>query len=142
MMRDLTVILSVLVAVVSIGFGLYKNIEANNARGFAYAQAFRMLNAVQRADIATATKVTITNDALGALSTPPPVIDLSRSSAAILSQSCTADQQATCLDLASQLANANATCIQSRRVDPASCPAAQTLLNQVVTSGCFTCFSQ
>src|SRR4030042_806689 len=43
MIRDITMIISVLVSVVSVGFRRYKNIEPGNARGYAYEQAYRVL---------------------------------------------------------------------------------------------------
>src|SRR4030042_1407748 len=92
MIRDITMIISVLVSVVSVGFGLYKNIEAGNARGYAYEQAYRVLNVVQQANISTAAKAAITNDALETFGTPPPVIELSRSRADVgESEPCTDD---------------------------------------------------
>jgi hypothetical protein len=138
MLRDLTMIFSVLLSVVSVGFGLYKNIEAGNARGFAYEQAYRVMGVVQEANIGTTAKANILDAALGTLATPPPVIDLSRSSAdQPTDEVCTEQQRVTCGILARQLGEVNAACEKAK---DAVCAAAVTLKSEVVTRGCFVCF--
>ncbi|HXK36180.1 MAG TPA: hypothetical protein VJ553_01200 [Candidatus Paceibacterota bacterium] len=138
MIRDITMIISVLVSVVSVGFGLYKNIEAGNARGYAYEQAYRVLNVVQQANISTAAKAAITNDALETFGTPPPVIDLSRSRADVgESEPCTDDVRVSCASLADRLAEANALCKKEKTV---SCAAADDMKASILQQKCYTCF--
>lgn len=139
MARDLAMIFSVLISVVSIGFGVYKNIEANNARGFAYEQAYRMLNAVQQANIGSALKASITSHALDALQPPPGPLDLSRSSADEPKLSaCPQERQIACRLLASDLADANAQC--SQKV-VAACNEATTLKNRILSESCIPCYA-
>ncbi|HUO75465.1 MAG TPA: hypothetical protein VMU12_00905 [Candidatus Paceibacterota bacterium] len=140
MLRDLTLIFSVLLAIVSVAFGAYKNIEAGNAQGFAYEQTYRTLNAVQQANISTAAKASITGTVLGGLATPRPVIDLSRSNAGVLTPgACSAAKQATCDALAATLGAANATCVKTNR--PVDCTAAQQARIDVLSSSCIACFN-
>jgi hypothetical protein len=132
MLRDLTMIISVLVSVASLGFGVYKNIEANNAQGFAYTQAYRVMNVVKTANIGSVAKASILNAALGMLATPPPVIDLSQSNAATVeAPACSEALKATCIDLAQQLAAANTTHTQATQLK-------KTINDQ----NCFICFTQ
>ncbi|HTP56849.1 MAG TPA: hypothetical protein VMJ72_01045 [Candidatus Paceibacterota bacterium] len=140
MLRDLTLIFSVLLSIVSVAFGAYKNIEAGNAQGFAYQQTYRVLNTVQQANISGAAKAAIADSALGNLSTPAPVIDLSRSSAASPTTSVCSDQeQATCTSLAAALASANALCAKTAL--PADCTAAQKAKASILTADCISCFT-
>jgi hypothetical protein len=141
MLRDLTMIFAVLISVTSVGFGVYKNIEAGNARGFAYEQAYRILGAVQKADIADGAKASIVDAALGSFATPAPVIDLSRSSADVgQTQICTEAEKAACTTTAVQLADANIACTRSKGTDQACLVAAQ-LKNYIIAQGCFVCFT-
>lgn len=141
MLRDLTMIFSVLVSVVSLGFGVYKNIEAGNARGFAYEQAYRVMGAVNDANIAPVAKANILNAALASLSTPPPVIDLSRSSADVTTQeqACTDTQKSVCVGLAGQLAALNATCTKSKGV-AIECSKADDVKAGIDAQDCVKCF--
>ena len=140
MLRDVTLISAVLLAIVSVAFGLYKNIEAGNAKGFAYQQTYRALNAVQQANISSAEKSSITGTVLGGLSTPPPVVDLSRSSAAVPTVgACTAAQQDTCAVLAATLGAANATCSKTNL--PADCTKAQQIRKDILSASCISCFA-
>ena len=140
MLRDLTLISAVLVAIVSLAFGAYKNIEAGNAKGFAYQQTYRALNAVQQANISSAAKSSITGTVLGGLSTPPPVLDLSRSSAAVpVPGACTAAQQNICAALAATLGAANATCSKTNL--PADCTKAQQARKDILSASCISCFA-
>lgn len=140
MLRDLTLIFSVILSIISVAFGAYKNIEAGNAKGFAYEQTYRALNAVQRANISGVAKASITGVVLGGLGTPPPVIDLSRSSAAVPTVgACAAAQQATCADLAAALGAANATCAKTNK--PVDCSAAEQARKDVLSSSCIACYT-
>lgn len=141
MLRDLTMIISVLVSVASLGFGVYKNIEANNAKGFAYQQAYRILNIVQKADITAFQRATIADAALVALGTPPPVIDLSRSSADTGgdTSACSVAQRDRCMTLASDLATANAACTRN---DANACTRADTFHSTIIQQACINCFTQ
>lgn len=131
MLRDLTMIIAVLVSVASLSFGVYKNIEAGNAKGFAYEQAYRVMGAVSTANIGATAKASILNAALGTLSTPPPVIDLSRSSAGIVESAvCTEAIKSSCIDLAQQLANANSTHTSTVQLKKA-----------IDAQNCFSCFT-
>ncbi len=140
MIRDLTLIFSVIVSIVSVGFGVYKNIEAGNAKGFAYEQTYRALNVVQQANISSAAKSSIISTVLAGLHTPPPVVDLSRSSAAVPTPTaCTAEQRTTCSSLADTLASANVACIKSNT--PADCKAAEQAKRDILTTNCIACFT-
>lgn len=138
MIRDITMIISVLVSVVSVGFGLYKNIEAGNARGYVYDQSYRILNVVQQANISASAKAGIMDAALQEFGTPPPVIDLSRSSADVGDPSaCTEEVRTSCAQLADRLAKANAQC---RREKTVICAAADDVSASIIQQKCFTCF--
>jgi hypothetical protein len=138
MVRDLAMIFSVLLSVVSVSFGLYKNIEAGNARGFAYEQAYRIMGVVQQANISAFSKATILDQAMEALTTPPPVVDLSRSSADQPEpETCTEPHRRSCESLAVQLAKVNATCATAH--DDA-CVAAIELKHKILDQACMTCF--
>jgi hypothetical protein len=122
----------VFAAIASLAFGVYKNIESNNAKGFAYEQAYRVMNVVKTANIGPATKANILNAALGTLATPPPVIDLSQSNAATVeAPACSDTLKTTCVELAQQLATANAT----------HTPTTQ-LKKEIADRNCFICFTQ
>lgn len=141
MLRDLTMIFSVLVSVFSLGFGVYKNIEAGNARGFAYEQAYRILGAVQDANIGSATKATIVDAAFASLATPPPVVDLSRSSAdaPVPAEACTETVKTRCIALAQSLAQANALC--AREQEPGNaCASASQFRMSIDNTACVQCF--
>ncbi len=140
MIRDLTMIIAVLVSMVSVGFGVYKNIEANNAKGFAYEQAYRIMNVVQRSDITPFQRATIADAALTAMGTPPPVIDLSRSSAGVVEPMvCTEAHRMACVDLAQELAAANAACARSV---VSACTQAETIHSTIVQQDCINCFNK
>ena len=142
MLRDLTMIFSVLVSIASLGFGVYKNIEAGNARGFAYAQAYRIMGVVDEANVGPVAKASILNAALGSLGTPPPVLDLSRSSAdtPVPAGACTESQKTTCVRMAGQIADLNAACLKGGGTGNA-CLQADTLKKDVGTLDCITCFT-
>lgn len=138
MARDLAMIFSVLLSVVSVSFGLYKNIEAGNARGFAYEQAYRVMGVVQQANISAVAKANILDQGMDLFATPPPVLDLSRSSAdQPVPQACTDAQRLSCERLASELAQINVACTKAK---DATCTAALGLKRAVFDQGCFTCF--
>lgn len=140
MLRDLTLIFSVLLSILSVAFGAYKNIEAGNAKGFAFEQTYRALNAVQQANISGVAKASIVGTVLGGLRNPPPVIDLSRSSAGVVTPSaCTAQKQSTCNVLAATLATANVTCSKTNL--PVDCTAAENARKAILTSSCIGCFT-
>lgn len=139
MLRDLTMIFSVLLSVLSLSFGVYKNIEAGNARGFAYEQAYRVMGAVQDANISASAKATIIDEALTTLATPPPVVDLSRSSADAgpTQGACADDVKAFCAAQAELLGEANAVCVRAKDV---VCAPAAAIRADIVAHGCFRCF--
>jgi hypothetical protein len=138
MARDLAMIFSVMLSVVSVGFGLYKNIEAGNARGFAYEQAYRIMGIVQQANIGANAKASILDQAMDTLATPPPVLDLSRSSAdQPVAEACTDVQRASCEALASQLADTNVACAEAK---DAECVSALDLKHRILDQGCFACY--
>ncbi|MCC6934107.1 MAG: hypothetical protein IT406_00200 [Candidatus Yanofskybacteria bacterium] len=141
MLRDLTMIFSVLVSVFSLGFGVYKNIEAGNARGFAYEQAYRILGAVEGANIGPAAKASIVDAAFASFATPPPVIDLSRSSAdtTVSAEACTEAARSQCIALARSLAGANAQCVRERDAG-VSCEHAVALQTAIEQTACVQCF--
>lgn len=141
MMRDLTMIFSVLVSVFSLGFGVYKNIEAGNARGFAYEQAYRILGAVQDSDIGPGTKAAIVDAAFASFATPPPVVDLSRSSAdaPVLAEACTETVKTRCVALAQSLAQANALCAREQEPGDACMNASQFRMI-IDSTACVQCF--
>jgi hypothetical protein len=135
-------IFSVFISLVSLGFGVYKNIEAGNAKGFVYEQAYRVMGAVNDSNIGPAAKANILSAALGSLATPPPVIDLSRSSAAEPSPApvCLDTLANNCLNLAGQLATLNVSCLRSNNAGDA-CAAASQMKQQIDTLGCLKCFT-
>ncbi len=141
MLRDLTMIFSVLISVASLGFGVYKNIEAGNAKGFVYEQAYRVMGAVNGASIGSAAKASILDAALGTFGTPPPVIDLSRSSAdtPVKGQICTEAVIDSCVNLAGQLAALNASCLRSKS-DGNACVQATQMKLDIDSLGCLNCF--
>lgn len=134
-------IISVLVSVASLGFGVYKNIEANNAKGFAYQQAYRILNVVQKADITAFQRATIADAALAAIGTPLPVIDLSRSSAdtGTTTPACSIAQKDRCMTLAADLAIVNAACARN---DAQACTRADTFHSTIIQQACINCFNE
>jgi hypothetical protein len=141
MLRDLTMIFSVLVSIASLGFGVYKNVEAGNAKGFAYEQAYRILGVVRDSTIPSSQKAAIVDAALGVISTPPPVIDLSRSSADVSEvPACTPERAAQCVELSASLADANAAC--SKPPVDTICAAAEVLKNEIKQSDCIFCFTK
>jgi len=141
MLRDLTMIFSVLVSIASLGFGVYKNVEAGNAKGFAYEQAYRVMGVVRDSNISSGQKATILNAALGVISTPPPVIDLSRSSADVgQAPACSPVRVIQCGELSVSLAEQNTACAKAP-TGPA-CAAATTLKDEIRQTDCITCFSQ
>lgn len=143
MLRDLTMIFSVLLSVVSLGFGVYKNIEASNTKGFAYEQAYRILGVVRDANIPATAKASIMDAALGTLATPPPVIDLSRSSAGTLEpEICTVEQKSSCTGAAADLAQANTLCSRSKGTDTTACLRAEQDKSQITAQECVVCFSR
>lgn len=142
MLRDLTMIFSVMVSILSLGFGVYKNIEAGNARGFAYEQAYRIMGVVNNSNIGPTAKANILGVALGSLSTPPPVIDLSRSSAdaPVPEAACTETQKTSCIQMATRMASLNATCVTSKGSADA-CQQADVLRADIDAQSCITCFT-
>ena len=141
MLRDLTMIFSVLISVASLSFGVYKNIEAGNAKGFVYEQAYRVIGAVNKASIGPAAKASIVDAALGTFGTPPPVIDQSRSSADAPAPTpvCSEILINNCVNLAGQLAGLNASCLREKGAGDACVQATQMKLN-IDSLGCLTCF--
>lgn len=139
--RDLTMIFSVLISVASLGVGLYKNIEAGNAKGFAYEQAYQVLSVVQQANIPDDIKATILQQALSVIGTPPAVFDLSRSSADVgdARQVCSDVLRASCATLAARLGEANTACTQAKGAG-LSCQEAAALKENITASACVTCF--
>lgn len=143
MLRDLTMIFSVLISVASLGFGVFKNIEAGNAKGFVYEQAYRVIGAVNNANIGPAAKASIVDAALGTFGTPPPVIDLSRSSADTPAQGpvCSETLVSSCVNLAGQLAVLNVSCARSKGAGDACAQATQMKLD-IDGLGCLNCFTR
>lgn len=136
-------IFSVLISVASLGFGVYKNIEAGNAKGFVYEQAYRVIGAVNGASIGPSEKANIIDAALGTLGTPPPVIDLSRSSADTPAQGpvCAETIVSSCVNLAGELASLNAACLRSKGAGDACAQSSQIKLN-IDGLGCLNCFTR
>lgn len=133
-------IFSVLVSVASLGFGVYKNIEAGNAKGFAYEQAYRIMGVVRDAGISSYQKAAILDAAMDALATPPPVIDLSRSSADVSAvPACEPERVARCTALSESLAEANAAC--AKDASASACPYAVSLKTDIQQADCITCFA-
>ena len=142
MLRDVVMVVSVMVSVVSLGFGFYKNIEANNARGFAFEQAYRVMGLVEESDISDSAKATILSSALDSFGAPQPVFDLSRSSADIGSGAvrCTPLQEFTCASLGEQLGLENAACERSNEPTGPVCAQAAQTRAQITHDGCWQCF--
>lgn len=136
-------IFSVFISIASLGFGVYKNIEAGNAKGFVYEQAYRVMGAVNNASIGPAAKANILNAALATLGTPPPVIDLSRSSADAPVEGPVCLQALTdrCLNLAQQVASLNVSCLQTKSVGDA-CSQASALKVEIDSLECLKCFAR
>lgn len=141
MLRDITMIFSVLISIFSVGFGLYKNIEAGNARGFAYEQAYRVMGAVEGANIPAGTKANILDAALASFATPPPPLDLERSSADQGSDTCLPIDRDACSGLAKDLAKANVACMQSSGASD-ECVRADGLKRDIIMRSCIACFSK
>jgi hypothetical protein len=143
MLRDLTMIFSVFVSIASLGFGVYKNIEAGNAKGFVYEQAYRVIAAVNKSSIGPVAKASIVDAALSTFATPPPVIDLSRSSADTTAGTavCSETLIRSCVSSAGQLAMLNALCISSKGAGDACAQATQMKLN-IDGLGCLNCFTR
>jgi hypothetical protein len=136
-------IISVMVSVASLGFGVYKNIEAGNAKAFAYEQAYRVMDVVKNSSIGSTEKENLLASALGVLRTPPPVIDLSRSSADVTTQeqTCSDALKASCVEMAGKLASLNAQCVQNKNAG-VSCSQALSTKASITKSDCFKCFTQ
>jgi hypothetical protein len=142
MLRDITMIVSVMVSLVSIGFGFYKNIEAANNRAFIYEQAYRIVGQIEQADIPQQEKNRLTSDALNGLSAPPPVIDLSQSSADIGDEgACTPNEERECTALADRLGRENTACERSKEPTGPVCAQAARTRTEILQKGCFTCFT-
>lgn len=141
MLRDITLIISVLVSFISVGFGIYESVQSKNTRAFAYEQVYRILNVVQNTNIASFQRATITDTVLSGLTEPAPVIDLSRSSADVEDdvQPCTEEQKRACTDLASDLASANRACSKK---DQTACTSAEALHRQIISQDCISCFTE
>lgn len=135
-------IFSVLISVVSLCFGVYKNIEAGNAKSFVYEQAYRVIGAVNGSTIGATAKASIVNAALATLATPPPVIDLNRSSAdaPVPGPVCAEFLVTSCITTAAQLGALNASCLRAKGVGD-DCAQAATLKLNIDGMGCFTCFN-
>lgn len=104
MTRDnIALMFSVLLSVVSLLFGIYKNVEAGNARSFAYQQAYEVLAVVAQSNMSPYLKAQITDAALAGIGTPPPVIDVGRSSAdtATVPTACSQQEVDACIHAAS-----------------------------------------
>ncbi len=103
MTRDITLMFSVLLSVVSLVFGVYKNVEARNAKSFAYQQAYEVLAIVAQSNMNPYLKAQITDAALASIGTPPPVIDVGRSSAdtATVPAVCPQKEVGACIHAAS-----------------------------------------
>lgn len=142
MLRDVVMIISVMVSVVSVGFGFYKNIEAENNRAFIYEQAYEIIGSIQEANIAPQTKAQLTDDALRGLGAPPPVIDLSRSRADVGDgeRVCTPAQEQRCTRLADDLGRENGVCVRSREPTGPLCAQAARTKALIVSEQCFVCF--
>lgn len=122
-------IFAVGISVISMVFGFYKNIEANNAKAFAYEQAYRIINVVP---------ASLRAAALSKLAPVPAVIDLSRSSADVGSEeTCSVAKRDSCTALAADLAEANRSCTQKIS---GACAAVDALQHQVVADACIACF--
>jgi len=136
-------VISVLVSVVSVGFGFYKNIEASNNRAFIYEQAYEIIGHIQEANIPVQAKAQLTDDALRGLGAPSPVIDLSRSSADEGDEvpSCTPVKRSQCTNRAERLGRENTACVQGNEPTGPACAQAARTRAEIVSEGCFTCFT-
>jgi hypothetical protein len=143
MIRDIVMIVSVMVSVASLGFGFYKNIEASNARGFAFEQAYRILGLVQESDISEAAKASILSSALDTFGEPDPVIDLSRSRADVGDDpgQCTPAESLTCASLGEQLGLENAACERSNEPTGPVCAQAARTRARILQDDCWRCFT-
>lgn len=141
MLRDVVMVISVMVSVVSVGFGFYQNIAAGNNRAFIYEQAYRIIGQIQEANIPVQTKAQLTDDALKGLGVPPPVIDLSQSSADIGDGGpCDGATEALCTSLGNQLGVENAACEKGKEPTGPVCGQAARTRGRIAQEGCFTCF--
>lgn len=142
MLRDIVMIISVMVSVVSVGFGFYKNIEAGNNRAHIYETAYGIIGSIQDSNIPAQTKAQLTDDALRNLTAPPPVIDLSRSSADVGDDegACTFEQERECTALADNLAIENQACARSKEPTGPVCAQAARTRTMITSQGCFSCF--
>ena len=142
MLRDITMIISVMVSLGSIGFGFYKNIEASNNRAFIYEQAYRIVGQIQDSDIPDQAKAQLTADALGELSAPPPVFDLSKSSADVGDEGpCTPNRERECTALADRLGRENVACAKSKEPTGPVCAQASRTRSQILQQDCSSCFA-
>lgn len=140
MTRDIVLLLAVLVSVASLGIGVYQHIEAGNAKGFTYEQAYRLMDVIQRAPISGNVKADMLSAALNALATPPPVIDLSQSHADTpVARICDEAKVAACSALAVDLAGANTDCRRNKNTSD-SCNRADALRKQIITNQCIACY--
>jgi hypothetical protein len=142
MLRDVVMIFSVLVSVVSVGFGFFKNIEAGNNRAFIYETAYGIIGNIQEADISQQAKAELIDDALRNLGTPPPVLDLSRSSADVGDDvgACTFEQKQKCTALADTLGIENAACAKSNQPTGPLCGQASQTRARITSQACYSCF--
>jgi hypothetical protein len=131
-----------MVSVISVGFGFYKNIEAGNNRAFIYETAYGIIGSIQDADIPLQAKSQLTADALLNLGAPPPVIDLSRSSADVGDdpEACTVRQKQECTALANSLGIENTACAKSNEPTGRACAQAAQTRSAIVSQSCFACF--
>ena len=133
-------IFSVLVSIISLCFGVYKNIEAGNARGFAYEQTYRLLAIVNQSGVSTSAKNDITSSALSSLGTPEPVLNFSDSNAsAPVQEVCSEYVKAQCITTAQQVARLNATCAINKTSE--ACAQADALRMGSLVQSCVPCFT-
>lgn len=135
-------IFSVMVSVFSVGFGFYKNIEAGNNRAFIYETAYGIIGDIQKANISESEKARLTDEALKNIGAPPPVIDLSRSSADVGDSIavCSVNQRTLCRSLADQLGRENVACARSNEPTGPVCAKASQTKASIVSESCFSCF--
>lgn len=143
MTRDLALIFSVLVSIVSITFGVYKNAEAGNARNFAYEQTYRVLGQISDIAVSAAAKASIVNATLTSLGAPAPIVDFSQSNAQDpnASATCSRAVRDVCVARAKALSTVNAQCARSDP-DSAICQSAATLIHDISQRNCITCFTK
>lgn len=131
-----------MVSIGSIGFGFYKNIEASNNRAFIYEQAYRIVGQINDAPISEQAKTQLTTDALSGLSAPPPVIDLSQSSADVGDDGvCTPNEESFCTQLADRLGRENVACARGNEPTGPVCAQAARTRTEILQEGCFLCFA-